>query len=165
MVKVPEPSRLSRALSRSLCVRDTSILPRLAFCAGIEAGTGLAAFHHGLATTFPGNARFRFMAACTFATHPGDIIDYRVDTKSFHDPIMEGIGSFPHRSEQYYMHVDPAIRVLATTRFGDVVMPVVWTKRWGLGKVFYCALGHKPDDFDVPECRELIRRGLLWASR
>ena len=50
--------------------RDTTIR----FCAAVEAGTGLAGFHHGFATTFPGNARFRFMAACTFATHPGDII-------------------------------------------------------------------------------------------
>ena len=32
--------------------RDNSIR----FCAAIEAGTGLAAFHHGIATMFPGCA-------------------------------------------------------------------------------------------------------------
>ena len=76
-------------------------------------------------------------------------------------------------SEQYYMHVDPSNEVLATTTFGGdilpwiegTVMPVVWKRRWGKGKVFYCSLGHIAKDFDVPEAREIIRRGLLWATR
>src|SRR5690349_18330141 len=50
----------------------------IAFCAAVEAGVGVAAFHHGLATSFPGNARLRFLAGSTFASHPGDIISYRV---------------------------------------------------------------------------------------
>jgi type 1 glutamine amidotransferase len=149
--------------------RETTIR----FCAGIEAGTGLAGFHHGLATTFPGNARFRFMAACTFATHPGDVIDYRVDTKNFHDPIMAGIGSFPHRSEQYYMHVDPAVEVLATTTFSgehaswkrNVQIPVVFKTVYGRGRVFYSALGHVAAELERPEVRTILHRGLLWAAR
>ena len=149
--------------------RETTI----AFCDGIEAGTGLAAFHHGLATTFQGNARFRFMAACTFATHPGNIIDYRVDPKVLHDPIMAGIESFPHRSEQYYMHVDPAVEVLATTTFSgehaswkaNVQMPVVFKTVFGKARVFYTALGHKPAELDNPSIRTILTRGLLWAAR
>jgi len=49
--------------------------------------------------------------------------------------------------------------VLATTRFpsvkwyhstnGEVDMPVVWTKRWGHGRVFYNALGHHEEIFDI----------------
>jgi len=31
--------------------------------------------------------------------------------------------------------------------------------------VFYCSLGHVAKDFDVPQAREIVRRGLLWASR
>ncbi len=63
--------------------------------------------------------------------------------------------------------------MLATTTFsGEVrpwiagtVMPVAWKRRWGQGKVFYCALGHVNADFEVPEARQLVRRGLLWAAR
>jgi type 1 glutamine amidotransferase len=44
-------------------------------------------------------------------------------------------------------------------------MPVAWKRRWGAGRVFYCSLGHHIDDFDVPEAREIVRRGLLWAAR
>ncbi len=76
-------------------------------------------------------------------------------------------------SEQYYMHVDPLIEVLATTTFSaqyapwivGSVMPVVWKKRWGEGKVFYSSLGHVAKDFDVPEARTIMQRGMLWASR
>jgi type 1 glutamine amidotransferase len=81
--------------------------------------------------------------------------------------------SFPYRSEQYYMHVDPSNEVLATTTFSGehadwvegVVMPVVWKRRHGKGRVFYCSLGHVTKEFEVPEMRAIIRRGLLWAAR
>lgn len=149
--------------------RETSI----ALCAAVEAGSGLAAFHHGLATSFPGNARFRFLAGTTFATHPGDIITYRVDPLRSDDPVMAGIGSFEHTSEQYYMHVDPQVEVLATTTFSGVhapwkkgvAMPVVFKSHYGAGRVFYTALGHKPAELDKPEILTILKRGMLWASR
>ena len=69
---------------------------------------------------------------------------------------MAGIDDFDYRSEQYYMHVDPSNQVLATTTFsGDhapwidgVVMPVVWKRRHGKGRVFYSSLGHVASEFD-----------------
>jgi type 1 glutamine amidotransferase len=44
-------------------------------------------------------------------------------------------------------------------------MPVVWKRMWGQGRVFYSSLGHKLDDFDVPQVMEMMQRGMLWASR
>ncbi|HHY51003.1 MAG TPA: hypothetical protein GYA10_14810 [Alphaproteobacteria bacterium] len=150
--------------------RDSSIR----FADAVAAGTGLAGFHHGLATTFPGNMRMRFMAGCTFASHPGNVIAYRVDPVATDDPIMAGIGSFEHVSEQYYLHLDPAItEVLATTTFSGehaawragVVMPQVFKTSYGHGRVFYSALGHKPQELEKPEIRTILERGLLWAAR
>ncbi len=149
--------------------RDSSIR----FCAAIEAGTGLAGFHHGLATSFPDNPRMRFLSGCTFATHPGDIITYHVDPTAVADPIMLDIKSFEHTSEQYYLHVDPTVEVLATTTFSgahafwkkDVQMPVVYKSAYGHGRVFYTALGHKPAELSKPEIRTILQRGLLWAAR
>ena len=108
-----------------------------------------------------------------WVAHPGNIIDYRVNISDHTDPITAGLADFNMHTEQYYMQVDPANQVLATTTFGGeaapwiagAVVPVVWKKRFGEGKVFFSSLGHKPDDFDVPEAREIMRRGLLWASR
>jgi type 1 glutamine amidotransferase len=70
------------------------------------------------------------------------------------------------------MQVDPLDEVLATTTFSGqyapwtkgVVMPVVWKKHYGQGRVFYTSLGHVAADFNVPEAREIVKRGLLWAA-
>ena len=66
-----------------------------------------------------------------------------------------------------------ALPIFATTTFnGDhchwidgTVMPVVWKRMWDKGKVFYTSLGHVSADFSVPEAREIVRRGLLWAAK
>ena len=86
---------------------------------------------------------------------------------------MAGIpASFPYRSEQYYLHVDPRVEVLATTRFtgehadwiDGAVVPQVWKTRYGKGRVFFSALGHVASEFDVPEMATILRRGLVWAA-
>jgi hypothetical protein len=84
-----------------------------------------------------------------------------------------GLADFRRNSEQYYMHVDPINEVLATTTFSGTyapwiegaVMPVVWKKMYGKGRVFYSSLGHKAKDFMVPEALEIMKRGMLWACR
>ena len=90
------------------------------------------------------------------------------------DPIVAGIADFKIRSEQYYMHVDPCNEVLATTAFSGghaawvegCVMPVIWKRMWGKGRVFYTSLGHNAKDFSkVPEIGEIVRRGISWASK
>jgi type 1 glutamine amidotransferase len=86
---------------------------------------------------------------------------------------VAGLGDFTVHSEQYYMHVDPNNEVLATTTFqarsapwvNGTVMPVVWKRRYGRGRVFYQSIGHSPKEFGVPEVREINKRGLLWAAR
>ena len=139
----------------------------------IKAGTGLGGWHGGMADAFRNNTEYQFAVGGQWVAHPGNIIDYTVQVTRPDDSIVAGIGKFAMHSEQYYMHVDPANEVLATTTFtGDhapwvegTVMPVAWKKRYGAGRVFYCSLGHVAADFDVPEAKEIVTRGLLWATR
>jgi type 1 glutamine amidotransferase len=125
---------------------------------------------------FRDNTEWQFLTGGQWVAHPGnDGVEYRVRIRRGSSPITEGIGDFSVRTEQYYLHVDPAVDVLATTRFpvadgphatnGEVDMPVVWTKRWGRGRVFYNSLGHQAAVFGTPEARELMRRGFLWAAQ
>lgn len=140
--------------------------------AAIRAGTGLAGFHMGLATSFRSSVPFRYAASCYWVQHPGNIITYKVDVTRGDHPIMAGIESFEHTSEQYYLNYDPAVEVLATTIFSgefhpwrkDVVMPVVFTTMHDRGRVFYSSLGHTADELVGP-VREILRRGLVWAAR
>ena len=141
--------------------------------AAIRAGTGLAGYHMGLATTFRSSVPFRYAASCYWVQHPGNIITYRVDVTESGHPIMEGIESFEHTSEQYYLNFDPAVEVLATTTFSgefhpwrkDVVMPVVFTTTHDRGRVFYSSLGHTADELALEPVRTILRRGLVWAAR
>jgi type 1 glutamine amidotransferase len=148
-------------------------LEALALCDAVKSGVGLAGHHGGMCDAFRDNVDYQFMCGGQWVAHPGNIIDYKVDVTRPDDPVMAGIDSFEHRSEQYYMHVDPAIEVLATTTFNaghapwvdGIVMPVVWKKRFGQGRVFYSSLGHRAYELDVPEIRTLMTRGMLWAAR
>jgi uncharacterized protein len=138
----------------------------------IESGVGFAGWHGGTGDSFRNNPTYQFMVGGQWVAHPGNIIDYTVNIIK-DDPITHGLKDFMMQSEQYYMHVDPSNDVLATTTFNGVhtswidgvVMPVVWKRVWGKGRVFYSSLGHVLKDFDVPEAREITKRGLLWASR
>ena len=145
----------------------------MALCDAVKGGVGLAGHHGGMGDAFREAVDYQFMCGGQWVAHPGNIIDYTVDVTRPDDPIMAGIKSFEHRSEQYYMHVDPGVEVLATTTFnGDhapwtkgVVMPQVWKKMFGKGRVFYSAFGHRAYELDVPELRTLMTRGMLWAAR
>jgi type 1 glutamine amidotransferase len=139
----------------------------------VAGGVGLAGFHGGMCDAFRESVEYQFMCGGQWVAHPGNVIDYRVDIVKPEDPICRGIQGFPYRSEQYYMHVDPTNEVLATTTFSGehlpwiegVVMPVVWKRRYGRGRVFYSSLGHVAQEFDVPEMRTILHRGMLWAAR
>ena len=139
----------------------------------IESGTGFGGWHGGVADAFRERPEYQFMLGGQWVAHPGNIIDYTVTVTDHKDPITAGIANFRMHSEQYYLHVDPTNEVLATTRFDGrvhpwidgAIIPVVWKRHWGTGRVFYCSLGHVAADFDVPEAREIVRRGLIWAAR
>ena len=139
----------------------------------IQSGIGFAGWHGGIADSFRSNTEYQFMVGGQWVSHPGGVIDYTVNIVKPDDPIVTGLQDFYMHSEQYYMHVDPSNEVLATTTFSGervswiegCVMPVVWKRMWGKGKVFFSSVGHVAKDFDVPEAREIVRRGMLWASR
>jgi type 1 glutamine amidotransferase len=141
--------------------------------AAVRGGTGIAGFHGLMCDSFRNEPDYQFMTGGQWVAHPGNIIDYTVNVTASSDPIMQGIADFPYKSEQYYMHFDPSNEVLATTTFdgslfdeiAGVVMPVVWKRRYGKGRVFYSALGHTADEFAVPEMRTIFERGALWAAR
>jgi type 1 glutamine amidotransferase len=166
-------------------IRDLSLIVPIITMAKIEkeevqnltkavaGGVGLAGYHGGMCDAFRESVEYQFMCGGQWVAHPGNVIDYRVDIVKPEDPICHGIQSFPYRSEQYYMHVDPTNEVLATTTFSGehlswiegVVMPVAWKRRYGRGRVFYSSLGHIAKEFDVPEMRTILHRGMVWAAR
>ena len=139
----------------------------------VKSGVGIAGWHGGMGDSFRWCVEYQFMVGGQWVAHPGNIIDYRVNITDHDDPITKGLEDFEMHSEQYYMHVDPKVKVLATTTFGGehapwvkgTVMPVVWKTKYGSGRVFYTSLGHVAKDFDVPQAKTIVQRGMLWASK
>jgi uncharacterized protein len=142
----------------------------------VKSGVGIAGCHGGMCDSFRNETEYQFMTGGQWVAHPGnDGTRHRVSITGVKHAITEGISDFDVSSEQYYMHVDPACRVLATTRFpvadgphvgnGPVDMPVVWTKMYGSGKVFYNSLGHHADIMESEPCLTIQRRGFLWAAK
>ncbi|WP_017688167.1 ThuA domain-containing protein [Paenibacillus sp. PAMC 26794] len=143
--------------------------------AAVQSGVGLAGLHGGMCDAFRNNVDWQFMTGGQWVAHPGnDGVEYMVNMKRGSSPLLDHIEDFQVKSEQYYLHVDPAVEVLATTRFpvvtgphaanGPVDMPVVWTKRWGAGRVFYNSLGHHADIVDMKPVTEMMRSGFKWTA-
>ncbi len=153
-------------------IKDAQVEPVLQ---AVASGVGIAGCHGGMCDAFRECVQWQFMTGGQWVAHPGgDGVEYVVNVKRGSSPIVEGIEDFIVKSEQYYVHIDPAIEVLATTRFpvidgphaanGQVDVPVIWTKRWGRGRVFYCSLGHHADVLQVEPVRTIMKRGFLWAA-
>jgi type 1 glutamine amidotransferase len=138
----------------------------------VRAGAGFAGWHGGVLAFGYQAARYQYMVGGRFLCHPGDMVDYRVEIAGDH-PVVAGLSGFDVHTEQYFCHVDPTLDVHATTTFtgahgapetAGAVMPVVWTRRFGRGRVFVSTLGHAPADLEVPQTRTITQRGLLWAA-
>lgn len=131
-----------------------------------EGGTGVAGCHGGLGDSFRNEVEYQYMVGGQWVAHPGnDGITYQVDITDKDHPLTQGVEDFIVVSEKYYMHVDPAVHVLATTNFDEVKMPVAWTKMYGAGKVYYNSLGHQANIVSMPQVLVLMKRGMLWATR
>ena len=143
-------------------------------CDAVESGVGLCGCHGGMCDAFRSNTTWQFLTGSQWVAHPGnDGVEYEVklDKESY---FTRGLEDFSLVSEQYYMHVDPSVKVYAVTEFpvfdgphsanGKTVMPVVYTKMWGKGRIFYTSLGHTEKVFEIQQAKEIMRRGLIWAS-
>lgn len=157
--------------------------------AAVRAGTGMAGWHGGIADSYRDSPDYLHLIGGQFAHHPPraprDQLDGRPDdyfvahtinivpAKADH-PIVAGIGDFDLTTEQYWVLSDSYNEVLATTTVAarhfdawtqPVVVPAIWTRQWGLGRVFAATPGHGLDVLDDPRVRTIVERGMLWASR
>ena len=142
----------------------------------VAAGVGIAGCHGGMGDSFREATEWQFMTGGQWVSHPGnDGTKYTVNIAHGSSPIVAGIGHFEISSEQYYMHTDPSNKVLATTTFpvapgphegnGRFEMPVIWTRVYGKGRVFYNSLGHHADVVEAEPNLTIMRRGFAWAAR
>ena len=143
----------------------------------VKSGVGIGGCHGGMCDSFREATEWQFMTGGQWVSHPGnDGVEYTVKITQPDHFITQGTQDYTVKSEQYYLHVDPAVKVLATTRFPSpgadgpnstndpFDMPVIWTKMYGNGRVFYHSVGHSAATVEQPETLQTLTRGLLWAA-
>jgi type 1 glutamine amidotransferase len=141
-----------------------------------RAGTGFAGWH-GMVASFRASLPYSFLIGASFVEHPGGEavrVPFTVKITDRDHPVTRGVEDFEVASEQYYLHLDPAVHTLATTTFdgepdvpwlAGVEMPAVYVKQFGAGRVFFAMGGHELEEMERPEMTRLTRQGLEWASR
>jgi type 1 glutamine amidotransferase len=157
--------------------------------AAVEAGTGLAGWHGGIADAYRASADYLQLIGGQFAAHaarmpPDERTGEQSDNYVRHritmtpaaadHPITRGIGDFELDTEQYWVLTDDYVDVLATTTTAvrpwgawhrPVTCPAIWTRQWGYGRVFVATPGHKVDILQDPNVRTIVERGMVWAAR
>ena len=138
----------------------------------VANGVGFSGAHGGIADSFRNNPSYQFMVGGQWVSHPGGKVKFKVNI--LEDELTDGIQDFELFSEQWYVHYDPNVDIIATTTFDGkyypeidgVVMPIAWKKMYNKGKIFCLTIGHDPDEFVNDEnAWKLLSKGLLWAMK
>ncbi|NQT81989.1 ThuA domain-containing protein [bacterium] len=136
----------------------------------VSSGKGYVGFHSA-ADSFRGDEEYRKFVGGHFVSHPA-YRKFPVKIVDKENPLTRGLIDFDIIDEQYIIQQDdPDIRVLATAYqkeerlplYGKDV-PIVWTKSFGKGRLFYAGFGH-----DAKACRQdifktFLIRATLWAA-
>jgi len=161
--------------TQALTTEDMTDKQERSLLNAVSTGTGVAGWH-GMTASFRASLPYHFVTGAAFIEHPGGEgvpVPYPVNIVDPDHEVTAGLKDFTAASEQYYMHVDPTVHVLAETVFSDehlpwldgVRMPVAYVKTFGAGRVFYETIGHTPEDLADPDVTRLVAQGMSWAAR
>lgn len=148
---------------------DLPIPDRDAFLKWIAAGHGYAGAH-AAADTLHGFPPYIEMLGGEFLTHGAQVeVEGLVDDPKH--PATKAIdGSVKVFDEIYlYKSYDRAkVHLLLgmDKHPNDKTpghYPLAWCKEYGRGKVFYTALGHRPDVWEKPWFQQHVQGGILWS--
>ena len=122
------------------------------------------------------NTEWQFITGGQWVAHPGnDGVNYRVTNRPGQKPNHRGDQRF-QRQQRAVLHArrsggEGAGRRRIPVADGPHVpngkfdMPVIWTKMYGKGKIFYNSLGHQASIVEAEPCLTLMHRGLVWAAK
>jgi type 1 glutamine amidotransferase len=90
---------------------------------------------------------------------------HRIEIVGEH-PATAGVESFDLFDEYYeFEFADDDVTVLAQRERADgVIIPVMYARNVGAGRVIYLALGHDMRAWGEPSYRALVRQSLTWAA-
>ncbi|MCX7976681.1 MAG: ThuA domain-containing protein [Bellilinea sp.] len=126
----------------------------------VRGGGGVLAVHSASASFKTNPAYFELLGG-RFIGHG------KVQRLQFHrrrDDLFSGITEFTLRDELYHHEFQPGVEVHWTALADGEQAPVVWTYRYGSGRVCYLLPGHLGGSLRHPSVQEMVRIGLAWVS-
>jgi uncharacterized protein len=119
---------------------------------------------HGVTVSFQDSAEFKRLVGASFVSHPdmGPALEFAV--KDAAHPVTAGVRNFRLVDELYCFDYHAPFTTLVTCLHDNVERPVVWTREYGRGRVFYLALGHGVGQMTDPNFQALLVNGIRWSA-
>ena len=118
---------------------------------------------HGASFNFLNSTAYLNMLGARFLTHP-EISEFNYHVQNTEHPIMQGVNDFKLNSELYLMEQYPPFEVLLNCDYQGFSRPIAWSKAYGLGRVFYLALGHGEEEVSNKQFQKMIINAVNWSS-
>lgn len=129
----------------------------------VSSGKGYVGFHSA-ADSFRGDEEYRKFVGGHFLTHPR-YQEFPVKIVERDHPLTRGLIDFKITDEQYILQKDdPDIHVLATAPHEGQDLPIIWTKSFEKGRVFYMGFGHDARACEQDIFKTFLIRATVWAT-
>ncbi|GAA1449185.1 ThuA domain-containing protein [Leifsonia poae] len=144
-----------------------------ALAAAVAGGTGLVGVHGANILGWDGDGidpadrpMFELLGNRYLSHGPGHHEGRHTIEIVAEHPITDGLDDFDLFDEYYEFELaDDGVHVLAQRHHADgAVIPVLYTRTVGAGRVVYLALGHDMRSWGEPSVRTLVRRAIAWAA-
>ena len=142
----------------------------------VRAGGGFVGVHSAIDTFYKWRD-YRGLIGGYFNGHPWhqavriEVVDPADALVAFLDKSFEiadeiyQLGDFDDRGSHVLLRLDEASVDLAGVERRPYGWPLAWTRAYGMGRVFYTALGHEEAVWQDPRYQRLLLNGIRWTMR
>jgi len=127
----------------------------------VAGGGGVLAIHSATAS-FKENDRFTDILGGKFSGH-GPVESFSVMPVKPKDEIFGGIPEFRVTDELYLHNLQSDIKTHFNALHEGKLIPVIWTRIHGKGRVCYACPGHRAASMRVTAYQQVLTRSLEWV--
>ena len=133
----------------------------------ISSGKGFIGLH-GASASFKNNSNYFKMLGGRFINH-GSVSKIHIRILDKEHEITQNLDNFDFRDEPYRhdFSMGKNIHILAEAEYNAPddpnPEPIMWIKKYGKGRVFFCALGHRTIALKDPVFQKIIERAVKWV--
>ena len=129
----------------------------------VRRGGGVLAIHSATAS-FKREPHYFEILGGRFREH-GAIQTFDVSPTRSAEDVFGRVAPFQIKDELYLHELAPELTVHFEAMHDGERVPVVWTRRYGAGRICYAMPGHTVESMKHPAVRRILKRGLAWVCQ